>query len=339
MNIIVLKFGGTSLATQKRREAASSFIIKSIKEGYSPVVIVSAMGRFGDPYATDTLINLVDNIDDREFALLTSCGEIISSVIISSMLQKENIKSIALTGIEAGIFTTGKQKAGKLLYIDPSNILNYVNDGYIPIIAGFQGQDVKGRLSLLDRGGSDITAAAVGAFVKANKIKICTDVPGVMTADPTIIKEAQLIKSLSYDSALLLSQNGAKIIHADAVVWAKKANIPLYIFSIDSSSEEGTVITHRKNNFNNTNFSITTKTLDEFNTRISVISDSINNINIINYTINYLLDKNKIDYYDLVSKNDICSFSINNVHVNNMVRTIHHHLLHSYLEEYSQIKL
>ncbi|MCX7695853.1 MAG: aspartate kinase [Caloramator sp.] len=251
MKIIVQKFGGTSVSTQQRREMVANKVLDAIKRGYKPVVVVSAIGRKGDPYATDTLLSLLDNektyLEKREYDILMSCGEIISCVVLSEVLTKKGLKVRVLTGGQAGIITNDNFGNAEILRIDTNRIINTINEGYIPVVAGFQGMTQSGEITTLGRGGSDITGTALGAALKADFVEIYTDVDGIMTADPRIVNNAHLIETISYNEVFQFADQGAKVIHPRAVEYAMKSNIPVYIKNTMSDSK-GTLITISREN-------------------------------------------------------------------------------------------
>ncbi|MBV1821867.1 aspartate kinase, partial [Coprococcus sp. MSK.21.13] len=202
MKIIVQKFGGTSVSTKERRQRVVEKIIKAKKAGYSPVVVVSAMGRKGEPYATDTLLSLVsDKIKKNDLAmdLLMSCGEVISTVVMADELLSKNIEAVPLTGGQAGILTDDNYGDASILKLECDKILDIVKQDKIPIVAGFQGISENGFITTLGRGGSDVTAVLLGGALKSEKVEIYTDVDGIMTADPRIVSDATLIKEISYN--------------------------------------------------------------------------------------------------------------------------------------------
>ncbi len=245
MKILVQKFGGTSVSSCSRRKQVVEKIKTAAEKGYKTVVVVSAMGRCGDPYATDTLLNLVDfnfkNKNLQAVDLLISCGEIISTVVLSNDLAKEGFGAVPLTGGQAGIITNDNFNKASLLRVNAERIITLLKENKIPVIAGFQGQTENGYTTTLGRGGSDTTAAIIGAALKAEKIEIYTDVDGIMTADPRIVKGASLIKSISYNEVFQLADQGAKVIHPGAVEIASKAKIPLVIKNTLNKCE-GTII-------------------------------------------------------------------------------------------------
>lgn len=239
------KFGGTSVSTEARREQLATKVKAAIDEGMKPVVVVSAMGRKGDPYATDTLLSLVgDNfISDNKNAqdLLMCCGEIISSVVVCNTLYNYGIKAVPLTGGQAGILTDNNFTNANFINTDPSKILEVINEGKVPVVTGFQGVTKEGLFTTLGRGGSDTSACILGVALKAKEIEIYTDVDGIMTADPRLVEDVSLIDEVTYNEVYQLADQGASVIHPKAVDLAKKANIPLVIKNTMSDSK-GTLI-------------------------------------------------------------------------------------------------
>ena len=245
MKIVVQKFGGTSVATAESREKVLKRIIEAKNLGYSPVVVVSAMGRKGEPYATDTLLGLVksvhNDVEPRELDLLISCGEIISSVIMATLLKSMGHQAIALTGGQAGICTDGAYGNAQILEIDPGFIRRSLGEGNIVIVAGFQGTSKDGSTTTLGRGGSDTTATALGAALEAEYVEIYTDVDGVMTTDPRVIPDAAIMKDVSYREICEMAYHGAKVIHPRAVEAAMSGKVPIKIKNTFSDAE-GTLI-------------------------------------------------------------------------------------------------
>ncbi|WP_069997725.1 aspartate kinase [Cellulosilyticum sp. I15G10I2] len=246
MNIIVQKFGGTSVATDESRERVVGKVIAAKTARDFPVVVVSAIGRKGSPYATDTLLDFVTShvgsIMDREYDLLLSCGEIIAAVVIATLLTNKGYKAKALTGGQAGIITDTHHKNADLLYTHPDPILACIEQNTIPVIAGFQGMSKDGEITTLGRGGSDTTAALLAAGLKASRIEIYTDVDGIMTADPRVCDKAKIIPAISYNEVFQMADSGAKVIHPRAVEYAMRSNIPLIIKNT-FTDEVGTCIT------------------------------------------------------------------------------------------------
>ena len=245
MDIIVQKFGGTSVSTEERRKQVIKKISKAIESGLKPVVVVSAMGRAGEPYATDTLLSLVDdNFKENNKAaqdLLMCCGEIISSVVMCNDLYKHGITAVQLTGGQAGIITNSNFTDAQSIKVDTTNIMKIVESGKVPVITGFQGVTENGFFTTLGRGGSDTSACILGVALKAKEIAIYTDVDGIMTADPRVVEDASLINEMTYNEVFQLADHGAKVIHPKAVEIAKRGNVPLIIKNTMSECK-GTVI-------------------------------------------------------------------------------------------------
>ncbi|OOM13718.1 aspartate kinase [Clostridium saccharobutylicum] len=248
MKIVVQKFGGTSVSTEETRKKVIEKVKAAIKDGYSPVLVVSAMGRKGAPYATDTLLSLVgDNFKSSNRLaqdLLMCCGETISSVVVSNDLYNAGIDAVPLTGGQAGILTDSNFTDAKCIDVKPKRILDLISQGRVPVITGFQGMTENGYLTTLGRGGSDTSASIIGVSLKASAIEIYTDVDGIMTADPRVVEDASLIDVISYNEVFQLADQGANVIHPKAVEIAMEANIPLLIKNTMSDSK-GTLI----NNF------------------------------------------------------------------------------------------
>ncbi|MFC4598998.1 aspartate kinase [Cohnella hongkongensis] len=247
MELVVQKFGGTSLTDKQSRSRVLRHIIREYEAGSQVVVVVSAMGRSGDAYATDSLLELIrlngDSLPDREKDLLLSCGELISAAVLCSLLQSEGIRSVALTGGQAGIVTDGHYGSARILQIDGDRILKHLSDKQVVVVAGFQGMTRDGEVTTLGRGGSDTSATALGAALKADVVDIYTDVDGILTADPRWVADARPLAAVSYEEICNMAHNGAKVIHPRAVEIAMKAGIPVRVRSTFSDGE-GTLVTH-----------------------------------------------------------------------------------------------
>ena len=245
MHIIVQKFGGTSVATPESRNKVVEKIKAAKFQGEEPVVVVSAIGRKGSPYATDTLIDFVTEtageMSDHAYDLLLSCGEIISAVTMATLLNEAGIKARAFTGGQAGIITDSYHKKADLLCTKPEQLLAALEAGITPVVAGFQGVNMDGEVTTIGRGGSDTSASILGMALKAERIEIFTDVDGIMTADPNVCDKAKIIPAISYNEVFQMADSGAKVIHPRAVEYAKRANIPLVIKNT-FSDEVGTYI-------------------------------------------------------------------------------------------------
>ncbi|ASS75588.1 aspartate kinase [Tumebacillus algifaecis] len=245
MRILVQKFGGTSVATRAIREQAIEHILDARSLGYSVVVVVSAMGRKGDPYATDSLISLIDEqdrISRREADLLMSCGEVISSVVFAGHLRAHGVEACALNGGQAGITTNDDFSNAQILTINPKRILQELEQDRVVIVTGFQGWTKDYETTTLGRGGSDTTATALAVALDAEVVDIFTDVEGIMTADPRIVDDARRLRAVTYSEICNLAYQGAKVIHPRAVEIAMQKNIPIRVRAT-SSKDEGTLVT------------------------------------------------------------------------------------------------
>lgn len=244
MKIIVQKFGGTSVKDEDSRLRARSHIEKALNDDYKVVVVVSAMGRKGDPYATDTLQSLVNlsKMSNREHDLLLSCGEIISAIVFSNMLNANGIPAVALTGAQAGFHTNDEHTNAKIVEMKCDRILEEFETHDVVVVAGFQGISKAGEITTLGRGGSDTSASALGVALNAEFIDIFTDVEGVMTADPRIVEGARPLTVMTYNEICNLAHQGAKVIHPRAVEIAMQAKVPLRVRSTYSDGP-GTLVT------------------------------------------------------------------------------------------------
>ena len=310
MKIVVQKFGGTSVSTAERRQRVIGKVKEAIKNGFTPVVVVSAMGRKGEPYATDTLLSLVSNEFKKENKLATDllmcCGELISSVVMANDLEAAGLKAIPLSGGQAGVITDDNFNDANLKDANGKKIKEILSEGMIPVITGFQGMTEDGFFTTLGRGGSDTSAAIIGVALEAKKIEIYTDVDGIMTADPRIVKEAALIKALSYDEVFQLADQGAKVIHPNAVEVARSGNIPLVIKNTMSDSE-GTIIN-----------SVGDKTANRLVTSITSHSDRVQ---ICIKLEDNKDNKNYKDVLNIIAKNNI-SLDLINIFPNEQIFTI-----------------
>ncbi|NLV75546.1 MAG: aspartate kinase [Tissierellia bacterium] len=324
MNIVVQKFGGTSVSSEKSRNIVANKIIKKYQEGYNVVVVVSAMGRNGEPYATDTLLNMIPSksVSNREVDLLISCGEIISAVVLTNHICEKGYKAVALTGYQAGILTNDNFGNAEIIDVNPNNIIKHLEKGKIVVVAGFQGSNKSGEITTLGRGGSDITAVALGKALKCSHVEIFTDVDGIMTADPNIVPDAKVLKRMCYSEVYQLAEDGAKIIHPKAVEMAQQSNIPLVIKNTYSDSEGTSIeevnvnfINNRKELFNEKIITaITYKkgrvqfiiSLNDDDSRIDKLMEEITSNNISLDLINFLIDK-KIFTIDKKDKDKLVS--------------------------------
>ena len=241
MEIIVRKYGGTSLDSIAKIKKIAETTKKSINEGKKIVLVVSAMGK-----STDELLKkakmLSSHPDTRELDLLMSSGEIVSSALMSIALQELGLKAISLTGFQAGIDTNSTFGEAQIVSIDNKRINNEINNGRVVVIAGFQGYNENFEITTLGRGGSDTTAVALAASLKADICEVYTDVEGIFTADPKIVKNAKKIDYLSYEDMLELANYGAKM-HPRSIELGLHYNMPIIIKS-SFENGPGTIISN-----------------------------------------------------------------------------------------------
>lgn len=238
--IIVMKFGGSSLATvEKVKKVANR--VKHKSQIHKVVVVVSAPGKM-----TDELIAKADSITDspdpREMDMLLATGEMQSIALLSMAIKSLNIDAISLTGPQAGIFADSVHTKAKIQRIRPQKILAELKKNKVVIVAGFQGINENEDITTLGRGGSDLTAVALGAALKAKECEIYTDVPGVYTTDPRLVPDAKKLDRISYDEMLELAGLGSQVMMARSVEIAKKYNLVIHVRST-FSDEPGTLIT------------------------------------------------------------------------------------------------
>ncbi len=250
MEIMVQKFGGTSVQDDQARKKAMAHVKYAVSQGYKVAVVVSAIGRKGAPYATDSLLNLVGSnnslLSARELDMLVSVGEIISAAVFTEMLKENGFSATALTGPDAGFRTNNEYQNAKVLDVKTDEILKCFKSQDVVVVAGFQGLSREGHYTTLGRGGSDTSAALLGAALSAKRVDIFTDVSGMMTADPRLVKKAKFLKNVSYEEVANMAHEGAKVIHPRAVEVAQQAHLPLRIRSTwDGVDELGTLVSDR----------------------------------------------------------------------------------------------
>jgi aspartate kinase len=245
MRIVVQKFGGALLATPAGRVEVTDLIAATRQQGTAVIAVVSAIGREGDPYATDTLVRLMRDIgsqvDPRTLDLLLSTGEIISTALVAHTLVRAGCPAIALTGAQAGIITTDEFNDARILRIDVTRARLHMERGRVPVIAGFQGITPDGEITTLGRGGSDTTAVALGAALGADVVEIYKDVEGIMTADPKLVPAARPIERITYDEVSQMAALGARVLHPRAADIGREHNVRLVI-KLMGSPNGGTVI-------------------------------------------------------------------------------------------------
>ena len=248
MDIVVQKFGGTSVGSVERIAAVAELIKKSSNKD-KIVVVVSAMSG-----ETNKLIDLAKNFTQnpnrREFDALVSTGEKVSSSLLAIALDSIGIKAKSLSASQISMKTTNSYSKARILDIDSSKIMQTIEDGYIPIITGFQGVTEHGDVTTLGRGGSDTTAVAIAANLKAKRCDIYTDVDGIYTTDPRVVPEAKKLDFITMEEMLEMAGKGAKVIQIRAVEFANKFKVPVRILS-SFKPGSGTLISLEENNMEN----------------------------------------------------------------------------------------
>ena len=240
MGLIVQKYGGTSVADMEKIRNVANRIIHAYKKGDKLVVILSAMAG-----VTDNLIKLAEGVtknpDRRELDVLLATGEQTTASLLAMMLKSMNYPAESLLGHQADVLTDCDFGNARIIEIGAGRIKELLNKGVIVVIAGFQGCDTRGNITTLGRGGSDTSAVAIAAALKADLCEIYTDVDGIYTADPNICKKARKLNSISYDEMLNMASLGAKVLQIRSVGFAKKYNVPVHVRS-SFSNEEGTMV-------------------------------------------------------------------------------------------------
>ena len=228
-NIIVQKFGGTSVGSVERILAVANIVRGAFKNEF-PVVVVSAMGK-----ETDRLVMLAKGIsknpEKRELDALLSTGEKVSASLLAMQLNEMGIKAKSFSAAQISMKTTSQYSKAKILDINYQIILDSIQSGFVPIITGFQGVTDSGDVTTLGRGGSDTTAVAVSAAIEASRCDIYTDVDGIYTTDPNLVNNAKKLESITMEEMLELSGQGANVLQIRAVEFANKYNVPLRVLS------------------------------------------------------------------------------------------------------------
>jgi aspartate kinase len=229
--IAVMKFGGTSVASAEGRAAIVARVTSALELEKAPVIVVSAMGRRGAPYATDTLLGLVEGLptDERERDLLQSVGEVIAAVVVAHELRAAGIEARAFTGPEAGIATDGTPGSAAVTEVHTGPLTHAIAEGIVPVVCGFQGMGENGQLTTLGRGGSDTTACALGVALEADEVEIFTDVDGVMTADPRACDGAEVLEVISADELFQMAKHGSRVVHTPAAELALASGLSMRV--------------------------------------------------------------------------------------------------------------
>ena len=239
--IVVQKYGGSSVSDTERIQSVARRIADSVRAGWKVVVVVSAMGN-----TTDALISLAKSISAnptrRELDLLISVGERISMTLLAMAVEKEGIRACSFTGSQSGIITDEQHVSARILEVRPHRIQKALEDGFVVIVAGFQGMSRSKEVTTLGRGGSDTTAVALTAALGADFCEICSDVDGVYSADPRIVETAQKWKEMRLHDAWILAKHGAKVLQAAALEYALEKQISISANATSSAVGQGTLL-------------------------------------------------------------------------------------------------
>jgi aspartate kinase len=265
--LIVQKYGGTSVADTERIKAVAERVVSVAKEGNQVIVVVSAMAGETDKFI-GFANEITDSPDEREMDLLLSSGERITSALMAMAIQKLGHKSMSLTGRQVGIMTDSSHTRAMIEEIEASRLKIALDEGKVPVVAGFQGINELQDVTTLGRGGSDTTAVAIAAALKADACEIYTDVEGVYTADPRIVPDARKLDRISYDEMLEMASLGAKVLHGRSVEFAKKYDVPMVVRS-SFNQAPGTLVTKEDGDMEKT--VVTGVTHDKNQARITIM--------------------------------------------------------------------
>lgn len=227
MSIVVQKYGGSSVADVDKLGRVADKVVAARREGHDVVVVVSAMGK-----TTDQLLALAKQVDQnpprRELDMLLTTGERVSMALLSMAIQKRGQDAISFTGSQSGIITNDRHFDARIIEVRPHRIEDELARGRVVIIAGYQGMSYRREITTLGRGGSDTTALALAAALGADRAEIYSDVDGVYTADPRVVADARHLPEIGYEAMQEMAEAGAKVLHAAAVEFAKRARIRIH---------------------------------------------------------------------------------------------------------------
>ena len=272
MRIIVKKFGGTSVSSISKLKKIADNLSKELNSKKNILIVLSAMGK-----STDKLVDMSDKIskmpNPRDYDMLLSTGEQISVSLLSMLLNSRNIPAISLTGWQAGIYTDTTPMSSRIEKIDIKKIKSEFKKNRIVVVAGFQGIDSNGNITTLGRGGSDTTAVALAAALKASECQIYTDVDGVYTTDPRICSKARKLETLTYEEMLEMSGLGSKVLQLRSVEFASKYNVPLRVLHAHNKGT-GTLIKKEEKKMEGALISGIAFTKDEAEVMIKGVKDT-----------------------------------------------------------------
>ncbi len=230
MDLVVQKFGGTSVADSDRIRAVAEHVARTRKQGSSVVVVVSAMGK-----TTDELLRLADEVSEvrpsRELDMLLTSGERVSMALLCMALAEQEVPAVSFTGSQAGIITDTSHGRARILEVKADRLRSTLAEDRVPVVAGFQGVSSERDVTTLGRGGSDTTAVALAAALGASSCEIYTDVPGIFTADPRVVPGARRLGHVSFDEMLEISASGGRVLALRSVEFARNHEVPLHVRS------------------------------------------------------------------------------------------------------------
>ena len=276
MNIIVQKYGGSSVANKEKLEKVCENIIAYKNKKCKLVIVVSAQGN-----TTDTLVKKANEYanfpNKRDLDLLLTTGELQSIALLSMMLNEKGYNTISLTGEQAGILSDSEYGKATIKSIYTNNILNHLNNDKIVVVAGFQAVDKLGNITTLGRGGSDLSAVAIACALKAKKCEIYSDIDGIYSADPRIIPKAKLLKNISYNEMLEAATAGAKVLHNRSVNVGKKNKMPIIVKNSQKNSTGSIVEDVTLSNLS----SATSEDFEDYSVKFITKKDNISKICIV----------------------------------------------------------
>ena len=332
MTLVVLKFGGTSLANTKLMNNAVVKVVQEVKAGKRVVVVVSAMAG-----VTDHLVNLVNEISDSkaydnlaEYASIITTGEQVSAGMFALLLQQAGLRARSWLGFQAGIITDDKVADGNIIELRCEKISKSLEQEYqVAVVAGFQGVTLDNRISTLGRGGSDTSAIILAGVLNADRCDIYTDVEGVFTADPRIVAKARKLDHINYDAMLAFASSGAKVLQAKSVEWAKHYQVKVQVLS-SFTANIGTMVSKEAISYPVIGIAISSDISSEYASsnldlaKLSIIGANIeNNDKLIKY-MQKVLDKANIEVlYTVIKSKMIIAFIIKDEQKFNAIRLLH----------------
>jgi len=255
----VIKFGGNTLRDFELIQSAADYVSKKITENKKIIIVTSAMGRIGDPYSTDTLKSLLKTeAKPNDLDRLLSVGETVSSIVFKSFLDALNVNNYVCSVKDVGIITDSNFNDANILKVE-DNLITFLDKYDCVIVPGFQGINVNFEITTLGRGGSDTTAIVLASKYNADVVEIISDVPGILTADPKLVPNAKLVKKITYEQLIKITNNGCRVLHHKAALLSKKHDVKLKFLSLENP-EHYTIIDKNNEFFNITYELINNKT-------------------------------------------------------------------------------